>query len=146
MLCNPSCAFSYQLVCWFLASFQHLHIFLLAAEGNTSLCFFWMRLLILSHCWERQWTLNSHLSSSYQLWFSRCLLKYFFSWINHLASISSHRNHLLPFIILAASLHIFFNLILPFERNRNCAPMVDWLQIGIVASGHLVVWYLFLAQ
>lgn len=52
-------------------------------------------------------------------------LKYFFFQINHLSSISSHRNHLLPFIILAAPLQTFFNLILPSGRNQNCAPMVD---------------------
>lgn len=83
-----------------------------------------------------------HTSHGFQDTFWCC---FFFSQINHLSSISSHRNHLLPFIILAAPFQTFFKLIPPSGRNQNCAEMVEWWQTGVVASGHSVVWYLFLA-
>lgn len=90
MLCSPSWDFSYQPACWFLASFQQIHIFLPAADGNTSFCLFWMWLLVLSHCWERQWTPNSHPSSSYQSLLSRYPLKYFFPRLT-INQVSPHR-------------------------------------------------------
>lgn len=130
----------------FMQTFSILITLLPAGGGISSFCFFWMWLLILSHdiyYWE---AVNSQFPSI--LFILVMVFKihsqYFFSQINHLPSISTHRNNLLPFIILAALLQTFpGNFILPSGKNQNCVPKVNYRLLLWQADVHCFGTYSF---